>query len=269
MFGSEDFCGTYTCLVLPCFSSSRCTNGIRCQRRGVSTLPSRGAPRRTRNSASNSSPVGVPTAAPQNEAQLDDSSRRLEGIVADGLCLYCCILASEDLASWTLTHVSVTNTAHDREVRDRDLSNAKLLRSGFVWFWTTRADRAMQPARLKEGLEGYPDMEDLQFPARMLGGQIVLQTNDAQIVYGDGPLYIHIAYASSVDGAGDNSGHDAIYQSWCELVNRPHHRRVSTTQDEARGMDTEPRHISKLCNPSAQKSSVCCRYFAQSRQINR
>ena len=159
------------------------------------------------------------------------SSRRLEGIVADGLCLYCCILASEDLASWTLTHVSVTNTAHDREVRDRDLSNAKLLRSGFVGFWTTRADRAMQPARLKEeGPEDYPEMEDLQFLARMLGSQIVLHTNHTQIVYGDGPLYIHIAYASSVDGAGHNSSHYVIYQSWCELVNRPNHRGVSTTQ---------------------------------------
>ena len=30
---------------------------------------------------------GVPTAAPQSEAHLDDSSCRLVGIVADGLCL--------------------------------------------------------------------------------------------------------------------------------------------------------------------------------------
>ena len=68
---------------------------------------------------------GVPTAAPQSEAHLDDSSRRLVGIVADGLCLYYCILASEDLTSWTLTHDSATGIAHDREVGDRDLSNAK------------------------------------------------------------------------------------------------------------------------------------------------
>ena len=38
---------------------------------------------------------GVPKATPQSEAHLDDGSRRLEGIVADGLCLYYCIPASD------------------------------------------------------------------------------------------------------------------------------------------------------------------------------
>ena len=54
--------------------------------------------------------------------------------------------------------------------------------------------RPRDAARLKEeGPEGNPEMDDLQFLARMLGGQIFLQTNDVQIVYGDGPLYFHIA----------------------------------------------------------------------------
>ena len=103
------------------------------------------------------------------------------------------MFASEDLTSLTLAHDSVTSIAHDHQVGDRDLSNAKLLRSGFVEFLENQG-RPRDAARLKEeGPEGYPEMDDLQFLARMLGSQTVHQTNDVQIVYGDGPLYMYHA----------------------------------------------------------------------------
>ena len=125
-----------------------------------------------------------------------------------------------------------------------------------VWFVEILENlgRPRDAARLKEGPEGYPEMDDLQFLARLLGGQIVLQTSDVQIGYGDGPLYMHIAYTSCVDGAGHTSGHYAIYQSWRELVNRPKRRRVWTTQDEARGMDAEPTHISRPSTPLHERA---------------
>ena len=77
-------------------------------------------------------------------------------------------------------------------------------------------------------------MGDLEFLTRMLGGQIVLQTNDVLR-----QLLLWVVRDTL----------QAIIQSWRELVNRPKRCRVWTTQDEARGMDAEPPHISRPSTP--------------------
>ena len=66
----------------------------------------------------------------------------------------------------------------------------------------------------KPGVAGYPSHDTVPYLAVVLGGQIVLQIDEAQEVFGKGPLVAHIGFTSSSDGAGHVSGHFVVYQSW-------------------------------------------------------
>ncbi len=65
-----------------------------------------------------------------------------------------------------------------------------------------------------EGPEGYPGLDDVRYLAAVLGGTLVAQIGEAQVLLGEGPLLGHLHSRVSTDGAGHSSMHWKVFQSW-------------------------------------------------------
>ncbi|MCP4193718.1 MAG: hypothetical protein GY768_24160, partial [Planctomycetaceae bacterium] len=65
-----------------------------------------------------------------------------------------------------------------------------------------------------DGSDGYPGLDDLTFLGAVLGGSLIAQIGDVQILKGEGPLVGHLLSRVVEDGAGHSSMHWEVFQSW-------------------------------------------------------
>ncbi|MCP4241948.1 MAG: hypothetical protein GY772_15440, partial [bacterium] len=66
----------------------------------------------------------------------------------------------------------------------------------------------------QDGPAGYPGLDDVGLIADVLGGSLVIQIGDVQILKGDGPLIGHLHATVCMDASGHESMHWEILQSW-------------------------------------------------------
>ena len=185
-------------------------------------------------------PIDVTTAVPCHPPHLGDDHGASVAVPADGLCLYYCAVACQDLTAWANTHHPITGLGSDLLQRAADLTEA--------WTWRDRVvSRARElgdvrmAARLSlEGAPGYPDQDALPYLAHALGGQVVLQTSSLQTAYGQGPLVAHINFCVAVDGEGHGSGHFEVLQSWVHCPRAVKRAREGDSEESGMGLRTPP-----------------------------
>ena len=152
---------------------------------------------------------------PQYPPQLGDAEGQpYLQVPADGMCMYYCVLACQDAQMWLLNHDSATGLNKSIPLREVDLVAAAGVRDAVVKTAADLGDVETSRRLSLPGPDGYPATEDWKYIAMMLKGQIVMQTRDIQQCVGDGPLVAHLGFILSRDGAGHESGHYVVYQSW-------------------------------------------------------
>ena len=170
--------------------------------------------------------IEVDVTSPQAPPHLREEQGPVVAVPADGLCLYYCAVACNDLARWAATHCRQSGLAMDLTERAYDTAQAWIYRTRVIEAARQDGDIAMADRLSSPGLLGFPDQDALPYLAKALGGQIVLQSMHVQAVYGEGPLQAHLLFCISVDGAGKSSGHFAVLQSWVPLSAREKRQRV-------------------------------------------
>ena len=158
--------------------------------------------------------INIPVATASPPPHLGDDHCGPVAVPPDGLCLYHCATACQDLAAWVATHHPSTGQAFDLRLAASDLTEAWSWRERIVLLAREVGDVKMAQRLSLEGSAGYPDQDALPLLARLLGGQVVLQVGDVQASFGEGPLLLHLLGGISHDGAGHGSGHFAVIQSW-------------------------------------------------------
>ena len=146
-----------------------------------------GAPARRPN-------VIIPCSGVESDAHLPDNFTERLRVPADGQCLYHCLVASEDMLAWVHCHSMDMGVAIGAGAGEY-ASRAAAIRQELISHYRS-VNKEGDAARLEqEGPSGYPEMDDLKALAEVIGGQIILQVSDQQVVYGLGPLLMHIASA--------------------------------------------------------------------------
>ena len=173
-------------------------------------------------------------------------------VPSDGLRFYCSILASEDFGAWLDNHT--TNSVFlTRDVQQENAAKAQQLRNELIHFYRHNGDEKSSERFAKEGFDGYLGMEDLAAMSFILGRVIVLQVNELQISYGNGSLLLHVAYCTSKDAAGHDSGHYELYQSWRKVG--PVEKKRKIAQDSRSG-EVQPRPSPMPGTPQSQDDFV-------------
>ena len=158
--------------------------------------------------------INIPSTMAKHPPHLGDDHRAPVAVPPDGLCLYHCATAGQDLAAWVATHHPSTGQAFDLRQAASDLTEAWSWRDRIVGLAREVGDIQLAQRLSLDGSAGYPDQDVLPLLARLLGGKVVLQVADVQVAFGQGPLILHLLGGISHDGAGHGSGHFSILQSW-------------------------------------------------------
>ena len=66
-----------------------------------------------------------------------------------------------------------------------------------------------------------PGDDEFEYVSRLVGGTVVLQKEDFQLKYGQGPVALHILACQATDGAGHASDHFDVIQSWQPIFGQP------------------------------------------------
>ena len=135
----------------------------------------------------------VPHNAPVAPAHIDGDDHEYVEAPPDGACLYHCTIASADLKAWQMSHNS-DGYGISAFVIQKDAEASAALRDGFIEFLEAQGDGNHAMRLSKTGPAGYPEQDDFESFAHFIKGQIVLQVNEVQVVYGTGPLKMHIRY---------------------------------------------------------------------------
>ena len=137
-------------------------------------------------------------------------------IVHDGLCLYHCGLASEDMNAWALSQKSTGYGFAHEQVRSEE-DRAKQFRARMKEI--IARDRGQEAADRLEGSssDSYPGLDDMEAFCEVIQGQTVVQSDTlCQIAYGDRyPLAMFIRH-HQVSGAD----HFDLIQSWRPVAAR-------------------------------------------------
>ena len=111
---------------------------------------------------------------PLHKAQVQEEHLVDIPVPADGLCLYYTAVAALDVAEWRASHddrgLALTR---ERQVADREAALAH--RDAVVRLLRDRGDERNAKRLEGEGVEAYPEMEDLHVFSEVLGGQISLE----------------------------------------------------------------------------------------------
>lgn len=171
--------------------------------------------------------ITVPHTAPVTDAQLSAGDPLQVSVLADGRCFYYAVVAARNAREWIATHDHHGNArSEDRSIGDRE--DADELKASIATMLREAGQAAQADELDRPGKEGYPSMDCFQYVSKLLGGQVVLQTGDLQVVYGTGPVVAHFWHGITMDGAGHQSDHFELIQSWL-----PVHTAVASTAASA------------------------------------
>lgn len=161
--------------------------------------------------------VACPEAiAPEHPPHLDDRHPAVVQVLADGRCLYDCVVAARDAVGWLASHDDRGHPIGDQWAADRDA--ALEVRAGVVAAHRRLGNEASADRLLLEGPDGYPGYEDLWAVSSYVGGQIIVQKGPSFTdAVGEGPARLQVLHTDSVDGAGNRTEHWALVQSWLPL----------------------------------------------------
>ena len=140
---------------------------------------------------------------------------------ADDRCLYHCGVACRDLRGWWQSHDSVTGLAANKETQDRDIRAAEDVKIGVILAASQAGEEATVDRLRLAGSAGTPGQEEIVFLAKHLGGQVVMQMGRNQELHGQGPRVAHLSWVLTKDGAGHQSGHFVVLQSWMPPLRAP------------------------------------------------
>lgn len=160
---------------------------------------------------SSSITIDVPPA--NHPPQLTSQGPSMVDVPSDGLCLYHCLHAAVDVQRWLRAHAANGN-ALNPDIAAKDRAVAGSWKKRLIEVYVT-SGRDAEAERLNiEGVKGYPGMDNLDDLSHLLGYTVVLLQGSLQIRYGTGPLGIALEWTKSTDGAGHQSDHFRLRQSW-------------------------------------------------------
>ena len=134
-------------------------------------------------------------------------------VLGDSKCLYYCALASHDAEAWMRTHGPQGQPSNPEQAR-KELQQAQAI----LELVAARAEAEGCPEaahRLRgTGPGAYPGLDDIQYLATVMGGAVVSQAGDVQVVHGEGLLLMHVYFTTCVDAVGNHAPHWELLQSW-------------------------------------------------------
>ena len=135
------------------------------------------------------------------------------------MCLYHCFVAAKDISYW---RSKTTAAGAARSLDDRN--ELQLLASDVRALLIARTAQAgfhREAQRLAlQGAGGFPDESNLALIGDMLGGSVALSVGHTYLVKGTGPVVMHIGFVAAVDGAGHQTEHFQLYQSYLPIRTR-------------------------------------------------
>ena len=140
--------------------------------------------------------------APIGDPHLTNSDVALVEVPGDGLCLYHCVVAAQP-CEWLGMETRQADVERAQDVRRRVIQNARSCGKHET------GERLAQ-----QGQAGWAGDSELKYINDIIGGSILLQEGSLQTVASEGPLKMHINVQKVTDGAGHESAHFSIFQSW-------------------------------------------------------
>ena len=205
--------------------------------------------------------VNRPTCLPQMPVGSEDCV-----VPADGMCLYHCCTAVRDVHVW-LRGRKPSGYAENPEQVNSDEDSARGVKREILQIISTRAAAGTQEAKAQAAetlvrleltsKEGYPGMDEMDYVAEFLGGQVLIQEESGvQIVYGQGPL---VAFFRQVPGK--DAEHWQVIQSWMPRGSLPSARKQPDNASEVRGVfsgDDNPvlDHANDIGNPAPSRATT-------------
>ncbi len=139
-------------------------------------------------------------------------------VYPDGRCLYYCALALKDARAWMATHDG-HGAALETPQGQREAQEAEAIRSLVRCRATAIGDETSSTRLGQDGPAGYPGLDDVGLIADVLGGSLVIQRGEVQVVKGDGPLIGHLHATVCADASVHESMHWEVLQSWYVHLN--------------------------------------------------
>ncbi len=144
---------------------------------------------------------------------LSDNEPFVCPVPPDGRCLYYCALALQDARAWLGTHDD-HGRARDADRAEEDTRQAETMRMLVREKALMQGHQATYERLGKESAEGYPGLDEVDLVAAVLGGSLVVQIGEVQVLKGDGPLVGHLHSYVLKDAAGHGCMHWEVFQSW-------------------------------------------------------
>ena len=119
--------------------------------------------------------------------QLDASHPAVVQVPSDDLCLYHCALAARNAPQWVVEHSAVNGWADGAAKQLIDVQNAQQLRSLVIVQARQDGNDRAADRLLLPGSAGQPTDADIQYLGKLMGGSILVQDGDEQVVVGSGP----------------------------------------------------------------------------------
>ena len=165
--------------------------------------------------------ITVPHESPTIVAQLGPDDPVICPVYPDGMCLYYCVLAAQDALEWIRSHDRF-GRALDPAHAASDIEKALAIKARLLQV-IYKAGALSTHSRLEHGWgpDAYPGLDELKYVSSLIGGQVVCQCGEIQLVSGSGPVLMHVVHHMVRDGQGVSAPHWSLLQSWFSGTRSP------------------------------------------------
>ena len=122
------------------------------------------------------------------------------------------MVAANDLREWARLHSPVSGLAWDFKTRQADVERAQDVRRRVIQNARSCGKHETAERLAQQGQAGWPGDSEFKYINDVVGG--IQQEGSMQTVAGEGSLKMHINVQKVTDGAGHESAHFSIFQSW-------------------------------------------------------